>query len=230
MNPTMTAEAAPVGSRCAGWFDRPVLAGLRVRLEPLSPVHAEGLLEAGDDPQVWRWLPVRRPGDPVAMRAYVAELLGRHRDGLAVPWAQIDVRTGRVAGVTAFRDLAPGDRGLHIGHTWLGARWQRTGINTEAKLMLLERAFDVLGAIRVSWTAHPENQQTLRAIERLGARRDGVLRRHRIMPDGTYRDTVVYSLIDSEWPAARDALRARLRGGPAGQAAPRRGEDPPDSL
>ena len=191
-------------------FDRPVMSGRHVRLEPLTLDHAEGLLAALSDPSVWTWLNARQPADLPDMRALVSDLLARQEIQLQVTWAQIDAETGEVAGITAYHDIAGKDRGLYIGSTWLGRRWQRTGVNTEAKLMLLERAFDSLGVIRVGWMTHHENLRSQRAIERLGAQRDGVLRNHKIMPDGSFRHSVVYSMTDTEWPAARDALLARL--------------------
>ena len=148
------------------------------------------------------------------MRAFVSDLLARQEDRMQVTWAQIDASTGEVAGVTAYHDIVPKDRGLCIGATFLGPRWQRTGVNTEAKLLLMERAFDTLGVIRVGWMTHHENLRSQRAIERLGAKRDGILRNHKIMPDGSIRHSHVFSIIDAEWPAARDALRARLGSDP----------------
>jgi RimJ/RimL family protein N-acetyltransferase len=194
----------------SAWFDRPTLAGRYVRLEPLSTEHAGGLFEAGQDPRVWTWLSNRRPADVAGMRALVDGMLAAHRDGAQVPWVLIDARTGEVAGTTSYHEVEPRHRGLCIGHTWLGTRWQRTGVNTEAKLLLLERAFGRLGAMRVGWWTHHRNERSQRAIERLGARRDGLLRNHRVMPDGSIRHTVVYSMVEQEWPAAREALRARL--------------------
>ncbi|WP_285624409.1 GNAT family N-acetyltransferase [Actinoallomurus iriomotensis] len=143
----------------SAWFDRPSLAGEHVRLEPLGPEHAEGLYEAGRDPQVWRWLNVRQPADVAEMRRMV-EADVRAVDAGRLPWVQIDLATGRVAGTTSYYDIEPAHRGLSIGHTWIGARWQRTALNTEAKLLLLERAFDVLGAIRVGWHTHHRNERS----------------------------------------------------------------------
>jgi len=194
----------------SAYFERPVLVGRHVRLEPLTPDHAEGLLAACKDPGVWTWLPLKQPADLPEMRAVVSDLIARLAAQLQVTWAQIDASTGEVAGITAYHDIVPKDRGLYIGSTWIGTRWHRTGVNTEAKLMLLERAFDTLGVIRVGWMTHHANLRSQRAIERLGAKRDGVLRNHRIMPDGSIRHSVVYSMIDTEWPAARDALQAKL--------------------
>ncbi|MEV5708907.1 GNAT family protein [Actinoallomurus sp. NPDC052274] len=193
----------------SAWFDRPVLSGEHVRLEPLRLEHAEGLYEAGKDPEVWRWLNVRQPADLAETRRMVEDDL-RAIDAGRLPWVQIDAATGEVAGTTSYYDIEPAHRGLCIGHTWIGARWQRTALNTEAKLLLLERAFDVLGAIRVGWHTHHRNERSQRAIERLGAHREGVLRSHRIRHDGSVRDTVCYSMLATEWPAARDRLCAHL--------------------
>lgn len=191
----------------ATWFDRPILTGRYVRLEPLSIEHAEGLFAAGKDPAVWTWLGSPQPVDVEGMRRYIELAIGQYEGRDRVPFAQIDVESGEVAGTTSYHDVAPRDRGLCIGHTWIGKPWQRTGLNTEAKLLLLERAFDELGAIRVGWHTHLRNQQSQRAIERLGARREGVLRNHRIYPDGSFRDTVVFSVTREEWPGVRDRLR-----------------------
>lgn len=193
------------------WYDRPVLSGRYVRLEPLTLDHAEGLFEAGKDPDVWTWLNEAQPATVGEMRAQVEKALADHEARLRVPWVQIDAVTGEVAGTTSYYDVTPEHRGVAIGHTWLGARWHRSGVNTEAKLLLLARAFDDLGALRVTWHTHSENARSRAAIERLGARFEGIHRRHRIRHDGSLRDTATFSMIDTEWPGARDALRARLR-------------------
>ncbi|NIH78098.1 GNAT family N-acetyltransferase [Amycolatopsis viridis] len=190
------------------WHDRPVLRGKHVILEPLSQEHADGLHEAGRDPEVWRWLSLRRPATPDATRAMIDDILA---DPTRAAWAQIDVAGGRVAGTTSYYEIDPRHRGLAIGYTWIGAPWQRSAINTEAKLLLLERAFDVLGAVRVTWHTDHGNERSQRAIERLGAAREGVLRAHRIRPDGSLRDTVVYSLLAEEWPATQQKLLDRVR-------------------
>jgi RimJ/RimL family protein N-acetyltransferase len=191
----------------ASWSDRPILTGRHVRLEPLSAEHADGLLAAGKDPDVWTWLSASQPTDLADMRHLVDQAI---EDPDRLPWVQIDASTGEIAGTTSYYEIDSRHRGLYIGHTWIGSRWQRTGLNTESKLLLLQRAFDELGAIRVGWHTDVNNQRSRRAIERLGARQDGVLRSHRIRSDGTLRDTVVYSMIEPEWPAVRDRLRSRL--------------------
>ncbi|WNV91709.1 GNAT family protein [Umezawaea sp. Da 62-37] len=188
------------------WFDRPVLTGPHVRLEPLTAQHAEGLLEAGEDPDVWKWLADRRPTTLAEARAFVDKSLN---DPNRRPWAQLDPTTGEVAGVTSYHDVDPVHRAVHIGHTWIGTRWQRTGMNTNAKLLLIARAFDDLGAHRVGWHTDMLNTRSRAAIERLGATFEGALRAHRVRPDGTLRDTAVYSVTAPEWPSVRAGLTSR---------------------
>jgi RimJ/RimL family protein N-acetyltransferase len=189
------------------WHDRPVLTGELVTLVPLQPEHAEGLLAAADDDAVFAWLPVRRPRDAGQMRALVGERLGREPAQLT--WTQVVTATGEVAGFTTFYDIDPAQRSVAIGWTWLGRRFWRTGVNRDAKLLLMTRAFDDLGCVRVVWHTDVRNERSQAAIERLGATREGVLRKHKRRPDGSWRDTVTYSLLDTEWPTARASLSAR---------------------
>jgi N-acetyltransferase len=189
------------------WKHRPTLSGEHVRLEPLSPEHAEGLYEAGSDPAVWTWLAVRQPDDVEGMREIVDKILA---DGSRLAWAQVDAKTGEVAGTTSFYQIDAPHRILSIGHTWIGKPWQRTPLNSESKLLMLRRAFEELRANRVALETDIRNEASQRANERIGAQREGVLRGHRIRPDGTLRDTVVYSVIAEEWPAVSERLVARL--------------------
>ena len=201
------------------WFALPILEGRLIRLEPLELRHAAGYLSAAgtgsDAAEVFRWL--NPPGgdlaEPVtiedAERHILAALAGRAR-GERFPYAQIDVRTGDFAGTTSYYEVNPAARALAIGHTWLGMRWWRTGHNTESKLLMLSHAFDTLGAIRVVWHTDTYNTRSQTAIERLGAIREGVLRKHRMRFDGSWRDTVQYAMTDEDWPAAHAALTARL--------------------
>ncbi|MGC7099296.1 GNAT family N-acetyltransferase [Amycolatopsis lurida] len=189
------------------WTRRPTLVGKHVRLEPLTPDHAAGLYEAGSDPMVWTWLSGFRPETAADADAMVAAILG---DPDRLAFAQVDVRTGAVAGTTSYYAIVPKHRILSIGHTWIGKPWQRTAVNTEAKLLLLHHAFDELDANRVSWETDINNKQSQRAIERLGATKEGVLRAHRVRKDGSIRDTVLYSVTKTEWPFVRDSLAARL--------------------
>lgn len=204
----MTNSQYPAyGEAVTTWTDHPTLTGEHVRLEPLSENHAESLHEAGRDPEIWTWLSLTRPETLDDTRAMVKTILaapGRQA------FAQLDAATGEVAGTTSYYQIDPVHRGLLIGYTWLGKRWHRTPLNTEAKLLLLTHAFEARGAIRVAWQTDHRNERSQRAIERLGAKRDGVLRSHRIRPDGTARDTVEYSVIAAEWPSVRDGLLARL--------------------
>ncbi|MEV4150440.1 GNAT family protein [Amycolatopsis sp. NPDC049691] len=189
------------------WNTRPTLSGEHVRLEPLTLEHAKGLLEAGADPGVWAWLSIRQPGDLPAAERMVEQALA---DPARRAFAQIDVTSGRVAGTTSYYQVVEAHRILSIGHTWIGADWQRTGLNTEAKLLLLTHAFETLGAQRVAWETDIRNLRSQRAIERLGALREGIQRAHRIRPDGSSRDTVLYSMLAPEWPAAKARLNERL--------------------
>ena len=130
--------------------------------------------------------------------------------GARLPYAQIDAATGEFAGTTPFYEVNPALRALGIGHTWLGERWWRTGHNTESKLLMMTLAFETLGAVRVVWHTDIFNTRSQAAIERLGAVREGVLRKHRLRYDGSWRDTVQYAMTDDGWPAAKAALTARL--------------------
>jgi RimJ/RimL family protein N-acetyltransferase len=189
------------------WNHRPTLSGTHVRLEPLTMEHAEGLYKAGSDPDIWTWLSVQRPVDVGGMKRLIDKILG---DGSRLAWAQVDAATGEVAGTTSFYQIDAAHRILSIGHTWIGTRWQRTPLNTESKFLLLQRAFDELDAHRVSLETDIRNERSQRANERLGAKREGVLRAHRIRPDGTVRDTVVYSIVAEEWRSVSAGLVSRL--------------------
>ena len=195
------------------WQTPVVLEGRYVRLEPLAPGHAEELFQALDDEEVWRHIPTPRPRDPEEMAEDIARVLEGQWLGHRAGWAQIDPATGTVIGMTSYHDIDAGFRSLGIGHTLVGRKWWRTGVNTEAKLMLLERAFDVLGAERVFWYTDIRNERSQQAIARLGASRDGLIRRQRLRPDGTWRDTVLFAMTVDEWPAAARRLRDRLAAG-----------------
>lgn len=192
------------------WLTAEPMTGERVRLEPLSFDHVDDLYQASRDPDVWRWLHTRQPASRDEFAHQIAAALQAAADGQRVSWAQIDRATGRAVGMTSYYEVVPAHRRLEIGYTWLGRAYWRTGLNTEAKLLLLTRAFETLGARRVSWRTDIRNERSQQAIERLGARREGVFRSHLERPDGTIRDTVYYAMTDTEWPAVRDRLRARL--------------------
>jgi uncharacterized protein len=193
------------------WRDSPVLRGEWVTLEPLTMSHVDRLFAAyGHDEEVWRWTtyPVPRHRDDIV--AQVTDALNHQEAGIRVPWAQLDSRTGEVVGTTSFYDFDEANRSLEIGGTVLARSAWRTGVNTEAKLLLLERAFEVLGCERVTWRTHSSNLRSQAAIERLGATREGVTRHHKLLFNGLWRDSVVYSMLASEWPTAQRRLRNRL--------------------
>ena len=203
----------PAGLRTAGspWREAATLRGEHVLLEPLDLAHADELFTATAEPEVWAHLAHPLPTDPAAMREIVAGALAARHRGERVPWVQRCARTGAVVGTTSYYDIDPERRAFAIGHTCLGRPWWRSGINTEAKLLLLGRAFDELGAVRVAWHTDIRNTRSQAAIERLGATREGVLRMHRQRPDGSWRDTVQYAMTVDEWPNAQVRLRERLR-------------------
>ena len=188
-----------------GWIEPVTLTGEHVILEPAADRHLPDLLAAAADPDVWTWMPWRRPTDADELAA----LLEGER-AIAYPFAQLDATSGRAVGITTYRDVDERNRTLEVGGTWIGRPWWRTAINTEAKLLFLGHAFDTLGANRVAIKTDIRNERSQAAIERLGAVREGVVRHQYIRPDGTLRDTVLYSVVPEEWPAVRAHLRARL--------------------
>lgn len=198
----------------------PVLAGRLIRLEPMAAEHSDGYLAAAgsgaDAEDVFRWVSTpgsaatgapRTPDD--ARLDVLAALVARAR-GERYAYAQLDAVTGEFAGSSSYYDVDPAARAIAIGHTWLGRRWWRTGHNTESKLLMLTHAFETLGAARVVWHTDIYNERSQAAIARLGATREGELRKHRIRRDGSWRTTVQYSMTDDDWPAARDRLTERL--------------------
>ena len=196
------------------WYAQPVLAGQKIRLEPMAVEHAEGYLAAsvdGDD--VFRWMAVRTPKSVDDARDQILAALAARARGERFAYAQIDVVTGGFAGTSSYYEVNPALRTLGIGHTWLGRRWWRTGHNTESKLLMMGHAFDTLGAARVVWHTDIYNDRSQAAIERLGATKEGVLCKHRIRPDGSWRDTVQYAMTDDDWPAAKARLIERLARG-----------------
>lgn len=201
------------------WYALPVRSGRLIRLEPLAIEHAAGYLAAATEtPEsaaifAWMNLPSAVGSQPVTLddaRAHIYAALAARTRGERLAYAQIDARTGAVAGTTSLYEVNPAAQTLAIGHTWLGRSWWRTGHNTESKLLLLSYAFDDLGAARVVWHTDIYNTRSQAAIERLGATREGVLRKHRIRRDGSWRDTVQYAMTDDDWPAAKARLEAFL--------------------
>ena len=185
------------------------LTGEHVRLEPLRPSHADRLAEIGCVEPVWRYL-TGRFDTPEDIRTFIATANQLEREGTAVPFATIDKATGLAVGSTRFANIVREHRRAEIGWTWIAPAWQRTAINTEAKYLMLRHAFETWGCIRVELKTNARNDQSRRAILRIGAKEEGTLRSHMINPDGFYRDTVYFSVIESEWPAVKRSLEARL--------------------
>jgi RimJ/RimL family protein N-acetyltransferase len=191
------------------WIEPVTFAGEHVVLEPLERRHEAGLARAAADGELWRLWYTSVPA-PGRAEAYVRTALEARDEEGAMPFAVLDRASGEVIGSTRFFHVEAAHRRLEIGHTWYARRAQRTGANTGCKLLLLGHAFERLRCIAVEFRTSWFNQASQRALERLGAKRDGVLRNHMILPDGTYRDTVVYSILESEWPAVRRHLRFLL--------------------
>ncbi|WP_328908507.1 GNAT family N-acetyltransferase [Streptomyces sp. NBC_00234] len=187
------------------------LTGRHITLVPLAMDHAEDLFAAGGrDDEVWRWLGDPTPQSQDELAGTMRALLDDAANGTYVPYAVIHRASGRAIGWTSFLDISPSDERLEIGWTWYGRAFWRSAVNTEAKLLLMTYAFEELGMGRVQLKTDHLNHRSQEAIARLGAQREGVLRRHRRRHDGTWRDTVYFSLLADEWPEAKKRLGARL--------------------
>jgi len=189
-----------------------VLEGRHVRLEPLVPEHFDALWEVGREPELWRWTQaqVEKRED---LERYVKTALEWKAAGIALPFATCSRAENRVVGSTRFANIDRENRRAEIGWTWIGSPWQRTAINSEAKLLMLAHAFDTEGCIRVELKTDVLNEQSRTAIRRLGAQEEGIFRHHSICESGRLRDTVYYSILREEWPAVRAGLEARLAAG-----------------
>jgi len=197
------------------WVEPVTLEGRTIRLEPLATGHIEGLVEVGLDPVLWRWT-LSMIATPDDMRGYLEVALAERAAGRAMPFATVERASGRPVGSTRYLAIEPTHRRLEIGYTWVAPGWQRTSVNSEAKLLLLGHAFDRLGAIRVEFKTDSLNVQSRQALLGIGATEEGTLRNHMISQGDRRRHSVYFSVIVEEWPRVRDHLRARLaRGAPA---------------
>jgi N-acetyltransferase len=187
-----------------------VLIGKHVRLEPMTEEHVEGLAEIGVGQPFWDFMLYGNINTVDDMRDWVLDILSRAEKGTDLPFVAIHLGSGRVAGATRYLNIMPQDRGLEIGGTWYGPEFQRTVVNTECKYLLLRHAFETLGCIRVQLKTDFRNERSQRAIERIGAMKEGVLRNHMILPDGRIRHSAFYSVIDSEWPVVKTRLEEML--------------------
>ncbi|MDQ6638454.1 MAG: GNAT family N-acetyltransferase [Pseudomonadota bacterium] len=185
------------------------LADERIRLEPLGLQHVEGLARAAADGELWT-IRVTSVPDPDDTRGYVERALQGFAEGHRLAFAVIDAASGDVIGSSSYHDIVAAVERLEIGYTWYAKSRQRTHVNASAKMLLMTHAFETLGAKLVGWRTDNFNFASQRAIARLGAKKDGVLRHHAVRRDGTIRDTVMYSMSAGEWPEAKAELRARL--------------------
>jgi RimJ/RimL family protein N-acetyltransferase len=190
------------------WLEPTTLRGAHARLEPLSQDHCEGLTEAVKDGELWKlWYTfIPRAED---MRKEIDRRLGLQAAGSMLPFTVLDA-DGKISGMTTYMNVDTPNRRVEIGSTWYARRVQRSAVNTQCKLLLLTHAFEMLDCIAVEFRTHFFNHRSRRGIERLGAKQDGILRNHQIAPNGTLRDTVVYSIIASEWPTVEAHLTYQL--------------------
>ena len=188
------------------WISPVVLNGKYVRLEPMTEDHIPGLAEIGVGQTFWDFMLYGRMDSVEDMRNWVMDILSRAQNGTDLPFVAIHLASGKVAGATRYLNIMPKDRGLEIGGTWYGTEYQRTPVNTECKYLLLTHAFERLGCIRVQLKTDLRNVRSQNAIERIGAKREGILRNHMILPSGQFRDSVFYSILDSEWPEIKKRL------------------------
>lgn len=194
----------------SAWLEAVPLEGEHVALEELRVEHAPELFPALDDEEIWRYIPGSRPADVGELAEYIHGMLRANALGQRVPWLYRDPRTGAAIGTSSYIPPDERQRSVHIGGTMTARAYWRTGVNTEAKLLLMTRAFETLGAVRVEWQTDNLNLRSQAAIERLGAQREGVLRKHKQRNDGTWRDSVFFGLLDTEWPTAKQRLLDRL--------------------
>jgi RimJ/RimL family protein N-acetyltransferase len=186
------------------------LEGRLVALEPLEARHEEGLWQAAGDPEIWRFMLWNASESREAFHAWVEEALAEARAGERVPFAVLEAASGRPIGSSSYLALRPAHRGLEIGWTWMARSAWGSGANVEAKLLLLEHAFERHGCMRVEFKTEARNERARGALAALPARFEGVLRKHMLVRGGVVRDSAYYSVVDDEWPAVKSALLARL--------------------
>lgn len=193
----------------ASEINRPTLTGPSIELRPLEITHRDALLEASADGELWNMTVTVVPG-PDTVDGYIATALAGRETGSVMPFVIARRGSGEILGSTRFWKIDRVNRKLEIGHTWLRASAQRSGVNTEAKFLLLVHAFDVMSAVRVQFTTDELNEKSRAAILRIGATQEGIVRHERIMPDGRKRNSVRFSIIDSEWPGVKAMLQRKI--------------------
>jgi len=193
------------------WVLPVTLEGRIVRLEPLSLEHLDGLAEVAFDPSIWRWT-LARPTEVEGLRAWMDTAIAHLADGSEMPFATVDVSTGRPIGSSRFMSIVPEHRRLEIGWTWVAPAWQRRGANQEAKYLQLRHAFEDLGANRVEFKTDSLNEKANPALLAIGATFEGTFRNHMIMPEGRLRHSNYYSVTKEEWPDRKAKLEAKIAG------------------
>jgi RimJ/RimL family protein N-acetyltransferase len=194
-----------------GWSNlAPVLEGTLVRVEPLAAEHEPALWEAGQDPEVWRWMPVVASTSREHFHRWIEQMLEDTAAGRQASFVTTLRASGAPIGHTSYLALRPEHRGLEIGGTWLGSQWWRSGANIETKLLLLTHAFETLECIRVEFKTDELNERSRKALEGIGAKFEGIFRSHMIVRGDVIRDSAYYSVIAAEWPETRDWLARRL--------------------
>jgi RimJ/RimL family protein N-acetyltransferase len=191
-------------------FKPVILQGRMVRLEPLTEAHIPQLAVAGRDEAIWQFMRYGQITTEPGMRLWVMDLLEAQSQGTDLPFAVIHLESGAAIGSTRYLEIRQAHRSLEIGGTWYALAFQRTAVNTECKYLLLRHAFEELGCLRVQFKTDMRNERSQRALARIGAIQEGVLRKHMILPDGFIRDSVYYSIIDSEWPRVKARLEEMM--------------------
>lgn len=192
------------------WVTPVTLTGKYVRLEPMTEAHIPALAEIGVGQTFWDFMLYGNMNTEADMANWVRDILSRAARGTDLPFVAVHLESGRAAGATRYLNIMPNDRGLEVGGTWYGLEFQRTAVNTECKYLLLKHAFETLGCIRVQLKTDLRNERSQRAIERIGAVKEGVLRNHMILPDGRIRHSVFYSILDTEWEGVKKRLEEML--------------------
>ena len=192
------------------WVVPLTLTGKHVRLEPMTEAHIPVLATIGAGQEFWDFMVYGKMENEDDMRGWVRDILSRAEKGTDLPFVAVHLASGRVAGATRYLNIMPNDKGLEVGGTWYGLDFQRTPVNTECKYLLFRHAFETLGCIRVQLKTDLLNERSQKAIGRIGAVKEGVLRNHMILPDGRVRHSVFYSILDTEWPDVKKKLEEMM--------------------
>jgi RimJ/RimL family protein N-acetyltransferase len=191
-------------------FKSEILVGKYIQLEPMRMEHSQELAYAGREPSIWKYMLYGMVTNEEKMIVWVLDILNRKASGTDEPFVVRDLSSGRIVGATRYLNISHKDRGLEVGGTWYDTDFQRTYVNSEAKYLMLQNAFETVGCVRVQFKADSRNEKSLKAIERLGAKKEGVLRNHMILDDGTLRHSVFFSILPEEWPEVKEGLARRL--------------------